>query len=92
MQAIQSLAKKQDNLAKKQEATIQNLAKHQKVMTQVLFSHSMPTCSSSSSLRKTHQADMKQAMRIQYQCQSPSNPDVTKCLVLNIFLSSTDVL
>jgi len=46
---------------------------------------------STASDRVVHQQEFKQKLRMRYNCIHSSNPDVTKCMVLNHFFTTKDV-
>ena len=47
---------------------------------------------SAKSDRERHHYDFKNALRTRYQCTDSSRPNVTKCMVLNFFFSTNDVI
>ena len=51
-----------------------------------------PKCTSNSSDRTYHESEFKKALRKRYCCISETNPDVTRCMVLDFFFSSDVVI
>lgn len=71
--------------------TMTTMTRNYELMIQCFIASNLPQPSSSASERDYHQQIWNDEMKTRYHCGDPSNPDVTKCMLLNIFLPTSEM-